>query len=198
MPPISNIDLTHPVGGDATNGTYGVRQQFVLTKTKLQEVITAYNALETAVAAIPDLPPSGPLGLQLLESDDAVDVFPLLGIDGIGRIIATATAAGPILDQLGFEYGTVGSDRGWIKFGMKNAESLKINWFNLDISGYTSLSYPLQFNSKVFAIFTGIHSIPDSSWGKNSSIFSDGMGNLTGISFDASRGGLKSIVAIGI
>lgn len=198
MPPISNIDLTHPVGGDATNGTYGVRQQLVLTKTKLQEVINAYNALETAVAAIPALPPSGALGLQLLDADDAPDVFSLLGIDGIGQIIATSTEASPILNQLGFEYGIVGTDRGWIKFGMKNAESLKINWFNLDVSGYMSLAYPLQFNTKVFAVLTGIHSIPDSSWGKNSSIFTDGLGNLTGISVDTSRGGLKSIVAIGI
>jgi hypothetical protein len=164
----------------------------------LQEVITAYNALETAVAAIPDLPPTGTLGLQLLDADDAPDVFSLLGIGGIGQIIATAASASPILDQLGFEYGLVGTDRGWIKFGMKNAESLKINWFNLDISGYTSLAYPLQFNTKVFAVLTGIHSIPDSSWGKNSSVFTDGLGNLTGINVDTSRGGLKSIVAIGI
>lgn len=198
MTAVTPIDATHPVGGDATNGTYGVRQSLVAIKVKLNELIGEYNALETAVAAIPDLPPSTPLGLEILNASNEVDVFDSLAMSAVGKFLVKAVSYPAVLEQLGFDYGLVGTDRGWVRFGMKSGESLKINWFNLDIGGYTSLSYPLAFNSKVFCILTGIHSIPDSSWGKNSSVFTDGMGTLGSISVDTSRGGIKSIVAIGI
>lgn len=199
MSSVSLIDATHPVGGDSTNGTYGVRQSLVAIKVKLNEVITQYNALETLVEALPELPANTPLGRTIFNAADEADVFDALNMTAVGKFLAKATSYPSILEQLGFEYGLVGTDRGWIKFGMKTGqESLKINWFNMDIGGYTSLTYPLAFNTKVFAVITGIHSIPDSSWGKNSSIFTDGIGTLSTLSVDVARGGLKSIVAIGI
>lgn len=198
MSTVTSIDASHPVGGDATNGTYGVRQSFISIKTKLNELITQYNALEASVLALPPLPPTGVKGLQILDADTDVNVFDLLNFTGLGKIIAKAASASVVNDQLGFQYGLVGTDRGWIKFGMGGADTLKINWFNLDVSGYTSLSYPLAFNSRVFCVIGTPNSIPDSSWGKNSSMFTDGMGSLTGVSVDVARGGLKSIIAIGI
>ena len=100
MATVTLIDATHPVGGDSTNGTYGVRQSFISIKTKLNELITQYNALEAEVNALPAFPSTGAKGLQILDAETDVEVYDLLNFSGLGKIIAKASAASIINDHL--------------------------------------------------------------------------------------------------
>ncbi len=190
----TSVNATLPVGSDSTGGANGLLNSFHLVKQKINDIVTDLTTLSAGLEAIPDLPSSGATGLAILNS--ATPAAAYAAID-FGTVLQ-AWAAFNTLDQIYTYLGTShaeDADKGVIHLGQNG---LKINWFNVSVSGDTVLTYKEAYTTRVFCAVSSSNFHPgDGSWGGNTSsriILS----SLSQCTIGITRGGLYSVITIGV
>lgn len=192
----TTVDATRPIGSDSTgDSVHGVKANLLLLKNRINSIVTDLNSLQSELDALPDLPTSGATGLALLSSATIDAALTALGFSEFIKLFVGADDISGANSTLGFtNSSSAGFDKGTIYLGQNG---LKVNWFNINVTGDTEILFHTPFTTRILFVLATSNNYPsDGSWGRNSSIFTLPV-DLTKMRVDASRGGPKSIIAVG-
>jgi hypothetical protein len=193
----TTVDATRPIGSDNSgDATHGIRANLLLLKNRVNSIVTDLNSLQTQIDALPDLPTSGATGLSLLSSATVDSALTVLDFSAFIKLFVGAGSEAEATETLGlFNNASAGFDKGTIYLGQSG---LKLNWFNMNITGSTEILFHTPFTTRIlFYSATSNHYPSDGSWGRNLSIFIEPI-DLTKCRVDTTRGGSKSIFAVGV
>lgn len=190
------VDATRPIGSDSTgDAIHGVKANLLLLKNRINSIVTDLNSLQAELNEIPELPASGSTGLALLSSATVDSALTALNFSAFIKLFVDVDDVNGANSALGFtNANSAGFDKGTIYLGQNG---LKVNWFNINVTGDTEILFHTPFTTRILFYLATSNNYPgDGSWGRNSSIFTLPV-DLTKMRVDASRGGPKSIIAVG-